>query len=286
MKVLPIDRFLNKAVNSGLFCKLPNGWKMSFKHIANLYAYRQLIWQLSWSEFKLRYKNSVLGYIWSLLEPLLMLTVLYYVFSHIMKMQIENYQLFLLLGIIIWNFLSRATTIGMNCIVGKPSMIKKIYFPRDIFVISSCITALLMSVFESLVFVLFMIYFKVSLSVYILQAPIILICLFILSLGLSLALAALNVLYRDVQFIWAVLLQAGYFATPILYTLEVFPADLRSLVLLNPFARVIIAARETIIYASPMQTGDLIFMGVASIVSLIIGYAVFNKIEPRFAEEI
>ena len=124
---------------------------MSVKHIANLYAYRQLIWQLAWSEFKLRYKNSVLGYFWSLLEPLLMLTVLYYVFSHLMKMQIENYQLFLLLGIIIWNFLSRATSIGMNSIVGKPSLIKKIYFPRDIFVISSCLTALLMSVFESIV---------------------------------------------------------------------------------------------------------------------------------------
>lgn len=259
---------------------------MSVKHLINLYAYRQLIWQLAWSEFKLRYKNSVLGYVWSLLEPLLMLTVLYYVFSHLMKMQIENYQLFLLLGIIIWNFLSRATSIGMNSIVGKPSLIKKIYFPRDIFVISSCITALLMGVFESLVFVLFMAYFKVPISIYLIQAPIILICLLVLSVGLSLALAALNVLYRDVQFIWAVLLQAGYFATPIMYTVDIFPANLRDIVLLNPVARVIIAARQTIIYASPMQTNDLIFMGIASIVFLFVGYAIFNKIEPRFAEEI
>lgn len=259
---------------------------MSVKHIANLYAYRQLIWQLAWSEFKLRYKNSVLGYFWSLLEPLLMLTVLYYVFSHLMKMQIENYQLFLLLGIIIWNFLSRATTISMNCIVGKPSLIKKIYFPRDIFVISSCLTALLMSVFESVVFVLFMTYFKVPLSLYVLQTPLILICLVVISVGLSLALAALNVLYRDVQFIWAVLLQAGYFATPIMYTVEIFPANLRSIVLLNPIARVIVAARNTIIYSSPVLTEDLIFMSAAAIIFLFAGYAIFNKIEPRFAEEI
>lgn len=259
---------------------------MSVKHLANLYAYRQLIWQLAWSEFKLRYKNSILGYFWSLLEPLLMLTVLYYVFSHLMKMQIENYQLFLLLGIIIWNFLSRATSIGMNSIVGKPSLIKKVYFSRDIFVISSCITALLMSVFESLVFIIYMIYFKVSLSVYILEAPIILLCLLVLSIGLSLALAALNVLYRDVQFIWAVLLQAGYFATPIMYAVDVFPENLREIVLLNPVARVIVAARQTIIYSAPAQINDLIFMGVAAIIILIIGYAIFNKIEPRFAEEI
>ncbi len=259
---------------------------MSVKHLANLYAYRQLIWQLAWSEFKLRYKNSILGYFWSLLEPLLMLTVLYYVFSHLMKMQIENYQLFLLLGIIIWNFLSRATSIGMNCIVGKASLIKKVYFPRDIFVISACITALLMSVFESLVFIIYMIYFKVSLSVYILEAPIILICLLVLSIGLSLALAALNVLYRDVQFIWAVLLQAGYFATPIMYAVDIFPENLREIVLLNPLARVIVAARQTIIYSAPAQTNDLIFMGFAAIIFLIIGYAIFNKIETRFAEEI
>lgn len=259
---------------------------MSVKHLANLYAYRQLIWQLAWSEFKLRYKNSVLGYFWSLLEPLLMLTVLYYVFSHLMKMQIENYQLFLLLGIIIWNFLSRATSIGMNSIVGKPSLIKKIYFPRDIFVISSCITALLMSVFESLVFIIYMIYFKVPISAYILEAPIILICLLILSIGLSLALAALNVLYRDVQFIWAVFLQAGYFATPIMYAIEIFPENLREIVLLNPVARVIVASRQTIIYSAPAQINDLIFMGIASIVILFIGYFIFNRIEPRFAEEI
>lgn len=259
---------------------------MSVKHLANLYAYRQLIWQLAWSEFKLRYKNSILGYFWSLLEPLLMLTVLYYVFSHLMKMQIENYQLFLLLGIIIWNFLSRATSIGMNSIVGKPSLIKKIYFPRDIFVISSCITALLMSVFESIVFIIYMIYFKVSISVYMLEAPIILICLLILSIGLSLALAALNVLYRDVQFIWAVFLQAGYFATPIMYAVEIFPENLRDIVLLNPVARVIVASRQTIIYSAPAQTNDLIFMGIASIVFLFIGYFIFNRIEPRFAEEI
>ncbi|WP_321418867.1 ABC transporter permease [uncultured Methanomethylovorans sp.] len=259
---------------------------MSVKHLANLYAYRQLIWQLAWSEFKLRYKNSILGYFWSLLEPLLMLTVLYYVFSHLMKMQIENYQLFLLLGIIIWNFLSRATSIGMNSIVGKASLIKKVYFPRDIFVISSCITALLMSVFESIVFIIYMVYFKVSISMYILEAPIILICLLMLSIGLSLALAALNVLYRDVQFIWAVFLQAGYFATPIMYAVEIFPDNLREIVLLNPVARVIVASRQTIIYSAPAQINDLVFMGIASIVFLFIGYFIFNRIEPRFAEEI
>ena len=259
---------------------------MIVKHLKELYDYRNLIWQLAWSEFKLRYKNSILGYFWSLLEPMLMLLVLYVVFSNLMRVQVEYYQLFLLLGIILWGFFSRATTIGMFSIVGKPSMVKKIYFPRDIFVISSCITALLMSIFESLIFIMFMVFFRVPISINLVYAPLILFCLFILSLGLSLALSALNVFYRDVQFIWQVLLQIGYFATPILYTIDIFPKNLQKFVLLNPIARILNSARDTIIYSSPAKTEDLLFMVLSSIVFLLVGYIIFSRLEPRFAEEI
>lgn len=259
---------------------------MIVKHLKELYGYRNLIWQLAWSEFKLRYKNSILGYFWSLLEPLLMLIVLYLVFSNLMKVQVEYYQLFLLLGIILWGFLSRATTIGMFSIVGKPGMVKKIYFPRDIFVISSCITALLMSIFESLIFIMFMVFFRVPISINLVYAPLVLICLFVISLGLSLALSALNVFYRDVQFIWQVLLQIGYFATPILYTIDIFPKNLQKFVLLNPIARILNSARDTIIYSSPAKTEDLLFMVLSSIVFLLVGYIIFSRLEPGFAEEI
>lgn len=259
---------------------------MIASHLKELYDYRNLIWQLAWSEFKLRYKNSMLGYFWSLLEPLLMLLVLYVVFSNLMKVQVEYYQLFLFIGIILWGFLSRATTIGMFSIVGKPSMVKKIYFPRDIFVISSCITALLMSIFESLVFVMFMIYFRVPISINIAYAFLIILSLFIISLGLSLALSALNVFYRDVQFIWQVLLQIGFYITPILYTIDVFPEYLQKFILLNPIARIIISARDTIIYSTPARMEDLLFMFLSSIILLFVGYIIFSRLEPGFAEEI
>ncbi|MDD3246571.1 MAG: ABC transporter permease [Methanosarcina sp.] len=259
---------------------------MIVKHLKELYGYRNLIWQLAWSEFKLRYKNSILGYFWSLLEPLLMLLVLYVVFSNLMRVQVEYYQLFLLLGIILWGFFSRATTIGMFSIVGKPSMVKKIYFPRDIFVISSCITALLMSIFESLIFIMFMVFFRVPISINLVYVPLILSFLFIISLGFSLILSALNVFYRDVQFIWQVLLQIGYFGTPILYTIDIFPKYLQKFVLLNPIARILISARDTIIYSSPAKIEDLLFMFLSSIFFLLVGYIIFSRLEPRFAEEI
>lgn len=238
-----------------------------FSHIRELYGYRNLIWTLAWGEFKQRYKNSVLGYFWSLLEPLLMLVVLYVVFSNLMKLQVEYYQLFLLLGIILWNFLSRATSMGLNAVLGKPSMVQKIYFPRDILVISSCITALLMSIFESVIFVLFMAYYQVPLSPNLLYVPLIVALLFLMSLGLSLALAALNVFYRDVQFIWAVILQAGFFATPILYPVTIFDETLQKVFLLNPVAHIITAARDTVIYATPAAPASLLYAGVTAVVA-------------------
>ncbi len=259
---------------------------MVLEHLKELYQYRALIWNLSLSEFKLRYKNSILGYFWSLLEPLLMLTVLYLVFSNLMRVQVEHYQLFLLLGIILWNFFSRSTGIGMFSIVGKPGMIKKIYFPRDIFVISSCITALLMSLFESVVFIIFMFIFRVPISSTIMYVPLVLVLLFIFSLGVSMTLSALNVYFRDMQFIWDVFMQAAFFATPILYTLEMFPENLRTIALLNPMARIIISARNTIIYSTPATTEDMIYIGASAIFFLVLGYAVFMRLEPGFAEEI
>lgn len=258
---------------------------MAFDHLRTLYGYRNLIWTLAWGEFKQRYKNSVLGYFWSLLEPLLMLVVLYVVFSNLMRIQVEYYQLFLLLGIILWNFLSRATSMGLNAILGKPSMVQKIYFPREILVLSSCITALLMSIFESLVFVAFMTVFRVPLSANLIYVPLILVILFLVSLGLSLALAALNVFYRDVQFIWAVIIQAGFFATPILYPIDIFGEELQRIFLLNPMAHIIISARDAIIYSTPAAAGSLLYAGVMSLVTLIIGYVIFAHYEPRFAEE-
>jgi len=110
-----------------------------------LWDYRHLTFKLAMSEFKLRYKNSVLGFFWSLLEPLLMLLVLYMVFTNFMKVKIEHYQLFLLMGLISWNMLSRGTTMSLNSILGKSSLVKKVYFPRQVLVISSSITALMMT---------------------------------------------------------------------------------------------------------------------------------------------
>jgi len=258
---------------------------MSGNHFRELYTYRQLIWTIAWGDFKWRYKNSILGYFWSLLEPLVMFSILYVVFSNLMKVQVEYYQLFLLLGIIMWNFFVKATNYGLYAIVGKPALIQKVYFPRDILVISGCITATLQSLFESLIFIVFMLVIRVPLSWSILYIPYILLIYFFLTLGTALALAALNVYFRDIQFIWLVVLQAGFFITPILYPLSIFSPTLQAIFRLNPIAQIIITARDCILYSTNPFPLSLAYAGIASLVILIVGYAIFLKLEPRFAEE-
>jgi len=256
------------------------------RHLHELLGYKDLILRLAWSDFKLRYKNSVLGFFWSLLEPLLMLLVLYVVFSHLMRIQVEHYQLFLLLGIITWNFLDRGTSMGIFGIIGKPSLVQKVYFPRDVLIISACTTALMMTMLEFLVFVAFMAIFRVAPTGTILYFPLIFIFLFVLVYGLSLALSALNVYFRDVQFIWRVVLQAGFFATPILYPITIFPANLQRVVMANPMARIITMSRDCILYRTAPAPSDLAYVAVAAVLVLLAGYIIFDRLEPRFAEEI
>jgi lipopolysaccharide transport system permease protein len=259
---------------------------MIFQHVKELYHYRNLIWVLAWVDFKQRYKNSVLGYFWSLLEPLLMFAILYIVFSNLMRVQVEYYQLFLLQGIIMWNFFARSTSASLVLLTGKPQLVKKVYFPRDILVISGCITALLMSIFESIVFMAFLLFFKIPLSLNILYLPVIISLFFIIALGTSLALAALNVYYRDFQYIWALVLQIGFFATPVIYPLSVFPPDLLKILSYNPLAQIIFLARDVTLYSKVPNTASFVFAVCIAVVILAIGYAIFMRLEPRFAEEL
>jgi lipopolysaccharide transport system permease protein len=258
---------------------------MSIQHIKELYNNRNLIWILAWVDFKQRYKNSVLGYFWSLLEPLLMLSILYVVFSNLMKVQVEYYQMFLLLGLIMWSFFSRSTSASLWSIVLRSNLVQKVYFPRDILVISSCITALLMSIFESVVFILFMFVFQIPLSVYIVFLPLIILIFFFLSFGVSLALAALTVFYLDIRYIWVLVLQVGFFITPIIYPITVFPPEYRILTY-NPIAQIIYLARDVTIYSKAPNLTSLMYVSVVAIVALIIGYWIFMRLEPKFAEEV
>jgi lipopolysaccharide transport system permease protein len=255
-------------------------------HFYDLWKHRELITKLAWSDFKLRYKSSALGFLWSLLEPLLMLLVLYTVFSNLMRIQVEHYQLFLLMGIILWNFLDRGTSMSIWSIIGKPSLVQKVYFPRDILVISTCITALMMTALEFVVFLIFLEIFRVMPGWTIAYFPILFLLEFLIIIGLSMALSALNVYFRDVQFIWRLIVQVGFFATPILYPITIFPENVRWIVMLNPLAQIISMMRDCTLYGIVPNPTNLAFSAVSMIIVLLVGYFVFGRLEPSFAEAI
>lgn len=259
---------------------------MKVSHLKELWWYRELIIQLAWSDFKLRYKNSALGFFWSLLEPMLMLVVLYVVFTNLMRIQVEHYQLFLLLGIILWNFFDRGTSMSIWGIIGKPSLVQKVYFPRDILVLSTCITALMMTSLEFMVFGVFMVVFRVLPGWSAVCLPLLIVLELLMIVGVSLALSALNVYFRDIQFIWRVVLQVGFFATPVIYPITIFPERLQWIVMLNPMAQMITMMRNSILYGIAPEPAALISLVVAVFLVLMIGYRIFEHLEPRFGEAI
>lgn len=259
---------------------------LSASHLRELISFRELVLRLAWSDFKLRYKSSALGFFWSLLEPMLMLLVLYVVFTNLMRIQVEHYQLFLLLGIILWNFLDRGTSMSIWGIVGKPGLVQKVYFPRDIMVISTCITALMMTALEFIVFAIFLLIFRVVPAWTTIYFPLLLMFELMLIIGLSMALSAMNVYFRDVQFIWRVVLQVGFFATPVIYPITIFPEGVRWIVMLNPMAQIITMMRDCILYGTAPGAMSLGYVALSAMVSLLIGYLIFERLEPGFAEVI
>jgi lipopolysaccharide transport system permease protein len=255
-------------------------------NLSELWNRRSLIWNFAITDLKLRYRNSILGFMWNFLEPLLLLSILYFVFTNIFKGDIEQYPLYLLLGIIMWNFLSKGTTIGLNSIVGRSGIITQIYFPKEIFAISSTITATIMLGFELLVLGIFMIIFQFLPPVTLLYLPLFLILEVFLVLGLSLALSVLNVYYKDIQFIWGVVIHAGFFSVPIFYTLSILSDDVRELVLLNPMARLIDMAHNVTLYGIMPSIDEIGYTVLIILVIFSICYGIFRKFEKHLVEEL
>jgi ABC-type polysaccharide/polyol phosphate export systems, permease component len=258
--------------------------------MTSIWNYRSLIIKIAVTDLKIRYKNSVLGFLWSLLQPMLMLLVLYIVFTNLMvnmDKSLDPYPLFLLLGIVSWGFLDKATGFSLNSIVGKPSLIKKIYFPREVLVISACLTALMMTCIEFIVFALFMIAYGVVPTAVTLLFPLVMLIEFMLVLGISLTIASLNVKFRDIQWIWGVIMQAGFFATPIMYSLSIYQnSGYLNVLVYNPMGIIIEMFRNTLIYHQWPAMPELVFTGVVALALLAIGFFVFKHLEPSFAEEV
>jgi lipopolysaccharide transport system permease protein len=198
----------------------------------------------------------------------------------------DHFALYLLIGLISWRFLANGTVSAMSAIVGKSSLVTKIYIPRKVLVLSSVLSAFISSLLEFLVLVPLLILFGAGLSPYILFFPFIHIIYSTFVYGIGLILASLYVYYRDLSQIWDVLMQIGFFLSPIVYPLSTVPAKYISYYMLNPMTVLIQMYREVLLYHQMPPAWDVLFTLAAGIGMALIGSAIFQRLERRFAEEI
>lgn len=257
---------------------------------------RTLLSELVRTDFKLRYQGSILGYAWSLLRPLLLFVILYLVFVKFLKigMGIPHFPVYLLLGIVIWNFFLEMTTQSLGSIVGRGDLIRKIRIPRWIIVLSSSISTLINLLLNLIVVAAFMVIDHVGLLGTAVWLPLILLEVYIFALGASLFLSAAFVKYRDVNYIWEVMLQAGFYLTPILYPLSLITnLTFQKLIMLNPMAQAIQDARYTVI-TNQTRTIYQVFDGgwykfvpfVVVVAVFLLGMSYFRSQSKYFAENV
>lgn len=261
-----------------------------------LWLFRELIRNLVIRDLKIRYKNSVLGVVWSLLNPLLMMLVFTAVFTVMRGQAIDNFPVFVLVGLLPWQFFTGSVSAATSSIVGNAHLINKIYFPREILIIASVLSNLVNFLLAMLVLIPILILFDITFTAWILLLPLMILIQLIFTLGIGFIVATFNVFYRDVQMIMEVVLLAGFFLTPIFYSLDILP---RSYVLfgvnldvwrltyyLNPMASVI-ANYRVIIFDGVSPAFDFLIRTLAtSFGFLLVGLIVFYRYHTRFSEEV
>jgi ABC-2 type transport system permease protein len=258
-----------------------------------------LLKQLVKTDFKLRYQGSALGYVWSLLRPLFMFAILYVIFGVFLKVKanIPHYPAYLLLGILLWNFFAEITTGSVAAIVGKGDLLRKINFPKYVIILAVSFSAIINLILNFVVFGIVMALTNVSLSWQSLLIVPLVIELFVLSLGAAFFLSALFVKFRDVTYIWEVVMQAGFYATPILYPISYVAAasiTVAKYMLLNPLAQIIQDARYVLVTPQTQTIADYwggdkwiwaIPIGITIFV-MVLGAGYFRSQSKYFAEEV
>ncbi len=254
--------------------------------IKNLYNYRELLKSNVKKEIRGKYKGSFLGVLWSFLNPLLQVLVYAIVFPYIMRIKTENYLQYLIVGIIPWTFFTTVLTQGMITVRINAGIIKKVYFPREILPISVALSGLVNFFISCLIILLFCIIGGLGVSWHLVLLPVFAIIQFFLTLGIVLALSAINIYIKDVEYIVQFIINMLFYATPILYPTTLFPKKIRWVLYMNPLTELIEAYRDIFIYHQLPSVLSILYLIVITTVIFFIGLLIFRKLEKGFAEEV
>lgn len=253
---------------------------------------------LAFTEYKLRFFDSVLGYVWTLVRPLLLFGILYFVFSQVLDVDagIEFYPVLLLTGMVLFWFFAESTGGAVTSVMDRENLVRKVQFPRIIIPLSVSLTAFFNLLGNFVAILVFVWASGVELRWTWLELPFLVAMLFVFALGLAMLLSALYVLFRDIRPIWEVVLQATFYATPVLYPIELLAdeyPDLAKIAMCNPLAAIIQQFRYAMIDENAQSAGDalgdatllLIPAGIV-VITFVLGLWLFNRLAPRIAEEL
>lgn len=253
-----------------------------------LYKYRELLWIWIWREIRARYKQSILGGLWAILQPLVLMVIFSVIFSRFLQVPTEGipYPIFYYSALLFWMFFSTSITFGANSLINNMGLLRKIYFPREIIPLAAVGASLVDFCLASTVFMGLMAYYHVPITSSLLWVGPLLVLQTLLIIGVVLIVSALNVFYRDLRFVVPLGIQIWMYATPIIYPVSLVPEPLRAYLVLNPMVGVIEGYRSSILHG---VTPDWSIVWPGAMVALaifIIGIFVFKRLEWQFADVI
>lgn len=258
--------------------------EICFSFKKRLLNFTELLYNLTIKELKVRYKNTILGFLWSLLNPLLLMLVLSVVFSIILKIGIEKYPVFLLCALLPWAFLNNSIAISTTSIVDNANLIKKVPFAREVIPLSVVLANLIHFLLALIVLFVFLLIFKVRLTVFALLMPFVIFTQLLFIIGISFITSALHTYYRDVRYIMEVILLCWFYATPIFYSTSFVPDKMLNIYLLNPMACMVIVYRDILLYGRFPGIKIIMLSTLSAFISLILGLLIFRKYKRNFAD--
>ncbi|MCG2711312.1 MAG: ABC transporter permease [Candidatus Omnitrophica bacterium] len=257
---------------------------MKNNYFVQIYCYKELIMALADKEVKIKYKSAVLGHLWALLNPLLLMLVFSVVFSVIIRVEISNFPVFLLCALLPWFYLSFSLTASTTSIVDNASLIKKAYFPHEVIPLSIVIANLFNFLISLVLLFAFLLFYSIYPSWAWFYLPLVVLLQSVFVLGLCLLSAAMHTMFRDVKYIVELILLVWFYATPIFYPLSFVPDNIRPFFLLNPLTVFINLYREILLQGKMAEPGLLFLAFALSIAFFALGMVVFIGKKKSFAD--
>jgi lipopolysaccharide transport system permease protein len=256
--------------------------------LRELHAYRELLWMWTLREVKVRYKQSLLGAAWAVLQPLVLMIMFTVVFSCFARVPTDGvpYPIFSYTAVLPWTFFATSITFAVPSLVTNMNLVTKIYFPREILPVAAVAAAFVDFLVASIVFLGLMLLYGVPLRATLLWAPVILAIQIALTLGVVLAAATLNVWYRDIRFVVPLGVQLWMYASPVIYPVTLVPERWRTWYMLNPMAGIITSYRRVILQGQPPEMQVLGLSAGVGLLAMLLGYLYFKRSEGRFADVI